>query len=157
MSYPGEDRATYNLRCSARDREWQEGSGFALGIFTADEQRLIGEVSLSSIHRGPFQSGFVGYWIDQLCAGNGYAPEAAAAVFAFAFEQLGLHRVEVAIVPRNRPSRRVAEKLSLRNEGVAAGYLEIDGRWEDHIRYAITVDEWFARRSQYAGEWLGEL
>ncbi len=155
MGYPEEDRATYNLRCDARDREWQTGSGFAMGIFMPDERRLIGEVSLSSIQRGPFQSGFVGYWIDEACAGNGYAPEATAAILAFAFEQIGLHRVEVAIVPRNRPSRRVAEKLGLRNEGVAVSYLEIDGRWEDHVRYAITVEEWLARRGQYVGEWLG--
>ncbi len=55
-----------------------------------------------------------------------------------------MHRIEVAIVPRNRASRRVVEKLELREEGVALRYLEIDGRWEDHVRYAITSEEWVA-------------
>jgi ribosomal-protein-alanine N-acetyltransferase len=153
--YPEENRSTYQTRCEIRDREWQAGSGFAFGIFTLAEQHFVGEASLSSIQRGPFQSGFIGYWIDKLHAGNGYAPEATATLLAFAFEKLALHRVEVAIVPRNRPSRRVAEKLGLRNEGVSVGYLEIDGRWEDHVRYAITVEEWIARRGWYATEWLG--
>ena len=63
-------------------------------------------------------------------------------VLRFAFEELAFHRIEVAIVPRNRASRRVVEKLELREEGVALRYLEIDGRWEDHVRYAVTSEEW---------------
>ena len=81
-------------------------------------------------------------------AGHGLAPEATVVVLRFAFEELALHRIEVAIVPRNRASRRVVEKLELREEGVALRYLEIDGRWEDHVRYAITSEEWADRREE---------
>ena len=59
-----------------------------------------------------------------------------------AFEDLHLHRVQISIIPRNTASRRVVEKLEIRDEGVAQRYLEINGVWEDHIRYAITVEEW---------------
>jgi len=48
----------------------------------------------------------------------------------------------------------VVEKLELRAEGVAQGFLEINGAWEDHIRYAITADEWAARRSELLTTWL---
>jgi len=61
----------------------------------------------------------------------------------------------VAIIPRNRPSRRVAEKLDLREEGVALRYLEINGVWEDHVRYAITAEEWAERRDGYLRDWIG--
>ena len=71
----------------------------------------------------------------------------------FAFEDLDLHRLQVSIIPRNRPSRRVVEKLGLRNEGVAVRYLQIDGRWEDHIRYAITAEEWAERRDGFLADW----
>jgi [ribosomal protein S5]-alanine N-acetyltransferase len=47
----------------------------------------------------------------------------------------------------------VVEKLGLRNEGVAVRYLQIDGRWEDHIRYAITAEEWAERRDGYLADW----
>ena len=57
----------------------------------------------------------------------------------FAFEQLRLHRLEICIVPRNDNSRRVMEKLAIREEGVARRYLEINGTWEDHVRYGITA------------------
>jgi ribosomal-protein-alanine N-acetyltransferase len=128
------------------------GSGYGFGIFAGD--RFVGEITLSSIQRGPFQNAFVGYWVDQAMAGQGLAPEATVAVLRFAFEELGLHRVEVAIVPRNHASRRVVEKLDLREEGVAIRYLEIDGRWEDHVRYAITAEEWAARGEKLTKEWL---
>ncbi len=65
-----------------------------------------------------------------------------------------LHRLQVSIIPRNRPSHRVAEKLGLRNEGTALLYLEINGVWEDHVRYAITAEEWAERREQFLKDWV---
>lgn len=147
-----EDRSSFSARCAARERERQIGSGYGFGIFV--EGRLAGEVTLSSIQRGPFQNAFIGYWVDRALAGNSLAPESVLLLLRFAFEELVLHRVEIAIVPRNRPSRRVVEKLGLREEGVALRYLEIDGRWEDHVRYAITAEEWATRREELSIAWL---
>jgi len=72
----------------------------------------------------------------------------------FAFEQLQLHRVEICIVPRNQRSRRVVEKLAIREEGVAQRYLEINGTWEDHVRYGFTVEEWQERRDELLRTWI---
>jgi ribosomal-protein-alanine N-acetyltransferase len=72
----------------------------------------------------------------------------------FAFELLDLHRLEICIVPRNANSRRVMDKLGLRDEGIAARFLEINGVWEDHVRYGFTVEEWEARRDELADAWL---
>lgn len=147
-----EDAASFATRCTMRDRERQMNTGFGFGIFLQD--RFAGEITLSSIQRGPFQNAFIGYWIDQDLAGKGLVPEAVVLVLQFAFEALGLHRVEVAIVPRNLSSRRVVEKLNLRAEGVAVGFLEINGEWEDHVRYAMTTEEWASRRDELLGAWL---
>src|SRR5205823_9012678 len=81
--------------------------------------RFAGEVSLGSVQRGPFQMGYVGYWIDEALAGRGYIPEGVVLIMQYAFDVLQLHRLEAAIVPRNASSRRVAEKLGLRDEGTA--------------------------------------
>ena len=137
-----------------RERERQLGSGFGFGIFY--DGRFAGEVTLSSIQRGPFQNGAIGYWIDKDVAGLGLIPEAVVVVLQFAFETLRLHRVEVAIIPRNASSRRVAQKLELRDEGTAIGFLEINGEWEDHVRYAMISDEWAARAPALRAEWLGQ-
>lgn len=128
------------------------GSGYGFGLFVAGS--LAGEVNLNSVQRGAFQSSYLGYWIDEAQAGNSYTPEAVLMVLRFAFEQLRLHRVQISIVPRNQPSRRVVEKLGLRSEGVAVRYLEINGTWEDHIRFAITAEEWDERSTDLVEAWL---
>jgi ribosomal-protein-alanine N-acetyltransferase len=81
-------------------------------------------------------------------------PESVAVVTRFAFDDLRLHRLQIAIIPRNRNSRRVMEKLRYREEGVALRYLEINGVWEDHVRYAITAEEWDERRAELTATWL---
>ena len=148
-----ENRDAFAARCSARAREWQLGTGYGFGIFTTGGS-LIGEMNLSSVQRGPFQNAYVGYWIDERHAGQGYTPEAVVVAARYAFEDLGLHRLQIAIIPRNGPSRRVVEKLRLREEGVALRYLEINGVWEDHVRYAITAEEWDARRDELIRAWI---
>ena len=135
-----------------RERDRQLGTAYGFGIFVDGE--FAGEINLSGISRGASQSATLGYWIDQKQAGHGYMPESCVLVLGLAFEELGLHRVQVSIIPRNIKSRRVVEKLGLREEGIAKGYLEIDGVWEDHMCYAITAEEWRQRRARYLTEWI---
>jgi [ribosomal protein S5]-alanine N-acetyltransferase len=168
-----ESAEAFAMRCSARERERQLGTGFGFGIFVdpaADggdraggergrrhrrqHDTFAGEINLSSVQRGPFQSAYVGYWIDEAHAGRGYMPEALVAVARFSFEHVRLHRIQISIIPRNQRSRRVVEKLKVRDEGIAQRYLEINGVWEDHIRYALTAEEWHDRRDELVREWL---
>src|SRR5215212_9162852 len=145
---PVADRDAFRARCGAWERQRQFDSAYGFGTFLLDGT-LLGEVSLGSVLRGPFQSCFIGYWIDERYAGCGYTPDAVAIVLRYGFEELGLHRMEAAIVPRNSKSRRVAAKLGLRDEGTATRFLQIQGAWEDHVRYAITREEWDQRREEF--------
>ena len=149
---PVHDRDAFGARCHARERERSLGTGYAFGLFV--DQRFAGEVNLNNVLRGAMQSATVGYWIDEEQAGHGYVPEGVVVVARYAFEELRLHRLEVCIVPRNRASRRVVEKLDLRDEGTAERLLEIDGTWEDHVRYGFTAEEWSQRREELAAAWL---
>jgi ribosomal-protein-alanine N-acetyltransferase len=148
----GEDRVAYSVRCSARQRERQLGTGYGFGIFVNGE--FAGEINLSAVQRGPFQSAYVGYWIDEKQAGHGYMPESVVVLARFAFEELHLHRIQISIIPRNSASRRVVEKLGIRDEGTAVRYLEINGVWEDHVRYGLTVEEWEARGDDWLRDWV---
>jgi ribosomal-protein-alanine N-acetyltransferase len=147
-----DDQRSFASRCAIRERERQMGTGFGFGIFL--DGRFLGEITLSSIQRGPLQSAFVGYWIDEAVAGQGLMPEAVVTLLQYSFESLRLHRIEVNIIPRNAASRRVVEKLSIRFEGIAERYLEIDGAWEDHARYAITAEEWGDRAPELVANWM---
>lgn len=146
------DREAFASRCSARQREQQLGIGYAFGIFI--DGAFSGEINISSVQRGPFQSAYVGYWIDQARAGNSYMSEAVVVLARHAFENLGLHRLQISIIPRNAASRRVVEKLGLRDEGTALRYLEINGVWEDHIRFAITSEDWAERGEELLAVWV---
>lgn len=146
------DPRAFASRCGARAREQQLGTGYGFGIFV--NGALAGEINLSSIRRGPLQSGDVGYWIDKDQAGKSFMSEAVAGMLRFAFEDLRLHRLEIDIIPRNHRSRRVMEKLAIREEGLALRLVEINGVWEDHVRYAMTAEEWQERRAELVSDWL---
>jgi len=147
-----ESRDAFSVRCSARQRERQLGTGFGFGVFV--DGRFRGEININAVHRGPFQSAYVGYWIDQRVAGQGYTPESLVVILRHAFEDLQLHRLQVSIIPRNQASIRVVEKLDLRLEGLAERYLEINGVWEDHYRYAVTTEEWQQRGPAWVADWI---
>jgi ribosomal-protein-alanine N-acetyltransferase len=146
------DREAFMSRCAARDRDRQMGVAYGFGVFVGSE--LAGEINLNNVARGALQSGTVGYWIDRDKAGQRYTAEGVVVVAKFAFEQLRLHRLEICIVPRNSNSRRVMEVLAIREEGVAQRFLEINGTWEDHVRYAITAEEWIERADELSSAWL---
>ena len=152
---PSTDRSAFASRCLQRDRDRSAGTAYQFGLFVGDQ--VVGEVNLNNVIRGAMQSATVGYWIDQRHAGRGYVAEGVVLLVQYAFEQLGLHRIEICIVPRNDRSRRVMQKLQIREEGLAERYLEINGVWEDHIRYAITVEEWQQRRGELLGQWLDRV
>ena len=149
---PTRDRIAFEARCSARDRERSSDHAYPFGVFV--DHRFAGEINLNNVTRGALQSATIGYWIDQAQAGKSYIAEAVVVLMRFAFEELQLHRLEICIVPRNTNSRRVVEKLRLRNEGIAERYLEINGTWEDHVRYAITTEEWAARSDELTAAWI---
>ena len=149
---PAATREAFVSRCAARDRDAAAGLSFGFGLFVDDT--LCGEVNLNHVLRGALQTGTIGYWIDERSAGRGLVAEGVVVVFEFAFERLWLHRVEINIVPRNANSRRVMEKLGIRTEGVAVRMLEINGVWEDHLRFAITAEEWQDRAHDLRQRWL---
>jgi ribosomal-protein-alanine N-acetyltransferase len=151
---PIRDSQAFRDRCSTLSRQRQLDGTHQFGIFV-DDGVFAGEISLQGIQRGASQHASLGYWVDRRHAGRGYVPEACVLMLRYAFEDLRLHRVEIAIVPRNDRSRRVPEKLGLREEGIAKGFLQINGVWEDHVRYAITIEEWMVRRAELLTSWVG--
>jgi ribosomal-protein-alanine N-acetyltransferase len=113
-----------------------------LFICRRSDQALLGAVNLNEIVRGAFQSAYLGYWIGAAYARQGYMTEALKLAIQFAFDDLGLHRVEANIIPRNTPSMRVVERLGFQREGLSPRYLKIAGVWEDHARWALTIEDW---------------
>jgi ribosomal-protein-alanine N-acetyltransferase len=125
-----------------RDVKGREGgSRYSFGIFLTDSVTLIGIVSLTELLRGPIQSCYIGYYLDQGQNGRGYGTEAVRLAVAYAFGELKLHRVEAGVMPHNLASMRVLEKCGFRKEGIARKSVEIDGVWQDHQILAIIAED----------------
>jgi ribosomal-protein-alanine N-acetyltransferase len=123
-------------------REWKNGTAFVFLVSLREHPgRMIGKIALNGVLRGAMHGAYLGYWIDAEHQGKGFTVEALRSVLHFAFDVARLHRIQAAIMPNNERSLRVIEKLKFRREGYAERYLQIAGRWEDHILFARTREE----------------
>jgi ribosomal-protein-alanine N-acetyltransferase len=112
---------------------------------------IVGYFALSQIFRGAFHNAYLGYDGSAPYAGNGYMREGLALMLRHAFRVQRLHRVEANIQPGNQASRALVEGAGFRLEGFSPRYLKIGGRWRDHERWALTVEDWQGRpRSRFA-------
>ncbi|AHN23339.1 GNAT family N-acetyltransferase [Lysinibacillus sphaericus] len=109
---------------------------FTFGIYEQGTNNLIGHIALYAIKRLPYSSAFVGYAMDEIYIGKGIVTEAVELVVQFAFEQIGLHRVEAYVSTENNASIRVLEKSGFQREGLLRKLLYINGQWVDHYMYA---------------------
>ena len=145
---PGEDAASLTVLSKSvllERRGWRQDHRYVFLVTTREKGApIIGRAALSQVSRGPMQAAYLGYWMDHERQGQGLMTEAVRAVLDFAFAPTGarLHRVQINVIPRNVASHRVVEKVFARKEGLALRYLEIAGTWEDHVVYAVTVEEW---------------
>jgi len=116
-------------------------------IHRTSDDEIVGYVGLGQIFRGPFWSCYIGYWIGDPYVGRGYATAGVRACLQTAFAPeseggLGLHRVEAGIIPTNHASIALVRRVGMRKEGYSPRYLEVNGEWRDHERWAITVEDW---------------
>ncbi len=129
-------RRAFTNRVYWAGRSISADSAVPLFLFQRSDQRLLGAITLDNIRRGPAQAGTLGYWIGEPFARQGYMREAIIAITHYGFETLDLSRVEAACLPENTASRGVLEKSGFKYEGVAQSYLQINGRWRNHVLYA---------------------
>jgi RimJ/RimL family protein N-acetyltransferase len=105
---------------------------FPYAVERTADRRVIGsvELSMTSLDHRRAEMGYVlasGAW------GQGYATEAAAALVAYGFGPLDLHRIAATCDPDNIGSARVLEKLGMTYEGRLRAYFQIRGEWRDRL------------------------
>ena len=141
-------RRVFSMRVRRAREEAEQGTDYTFFIFLGEgrDERLVGGITLSKIRRRAAQFVSLGYWMGQSHAGKGIMTEAVGVVLPFIFETLDLHRVHAAFLPSNIASRRVLEKNGFVEEGYAERYLQINGRWEDHVLMGLTEERWAINR-----------
>jgi [ribosomal protein S5]-alanine N-acetyltransferase len=124
-------------RIKILQKEWQADETYTFGIFTKENDQLVGTINLFQVLRGSLQNAFIGYFLDQQHNGRGLTTEAAKLLVDYAFNELNLHRIEAGVMPHNIGSIRVLEKAGFHKEGIAIKNVKINGKWEDHQVLAI--------------------
>ena len=118
------------------NRSIAQGTALPLFLERRSDRQLLGAITLDNIRRGPAQAGTIGYWIGEAYSRQGFMREALTALVHHSFQVLDLSRLESACLPENSASRGLLEKCGYKYEGVAQSYLQINGRWRNHVLYA---------------------
>ncbi len=122
-------------RSTAKENEF-------LLICRNEDEKIAGSINLSQIFRLGFQNCYLGYYLFEDFAGKGLMTEAVRLILRHAFKNLKLHRVEANVQPENKTSIAVLQKNGFTKEGFSRKYLKVGGRWRDHERWAIIVEDW---------------
>ncbi len=138
-------RGAFRRRLSIYARDRDLGLGYAYLVFEKAGGALVGGVNLRGVTRGVAQSAAIGYWAGQAYARRGHTLAGVCAVTRFALRTLGLHRVEAACCTDNIASSALLRKVGFTEEGMARGYLKINGIWRDHLLFGMVGDETAAR------------
>jgi ribosomal-protein-alanine N-acetyltransferase len=142
-TWPADDltRTAYRRRVRRYHSEIREDHAYPFFIFAQADYTLLGGITLSNVTRGMTQTATIGYWMGARHAHRGHMTKAVRALVPFAFGSLHLHRLEAACLPHNEPSMRLLETVGFKREGLARGLVCINGRWQDHIVFALLSDD----------------
>lgn len=138
---PDRDDSFYTLPVQRRNliegyKQFLNGDSVNFGIYRKD--KLIGKIQVSNIIIGVFKSAFVGYSIDEEEQNKGYMKEALNLVSDYAFEEMGLHRLEASTLTNNIKSQKVLKACEFKELGISEKYLFINGKWRDHMIFYKT-------------------
>jgi len=111
-------------------------------VLRNSDDALCGVFNFSEIVRNAFNSAYLGYYAFAPHAGDGLMTEGFALALDIAFRRLALHRIEVNVQPTNRRSLALVARLHFFCEGYSRRYVKIAGRWRDHVRFAMLVEDW---------------
>lgn len=142
-NWPGDDlsRSAFKRRIRRYQRDMRDDRAYPFFIFRSADTQIVGGVTIANVRRAVAQTCSMGYWIGEPFARQGHMFSAVRTLVPFAFEHLGLHRIEAACLPHNQPSIGLLGKLGFEREGYARRYLKINGKWRDHILFARLSDD----------------
>jgi len=119
---------------------WADHSHYPFAILAVSGADFLGGIALNHIAK-PNRLANVGYWVRTSRTRQGIASAAARLVSQYAFGTLGLTRLEIACIPTNTSSRRVAEKVGAKFEAVARNRLVMHGVACDAALYSLLPED----------------
>lgn len=130
-------RDFYERRLTRLARDWRDDKCYSFLMLETAGQRLIGGININHVCRGAARFASLGYWIDRGFEGRGYMSEGLQLIADFAFHTLDLHRLNAACLPHNTRSQALLRRNGFMEEGFARNYIQINGKWEDHVLFGL--------------------
>ena len=115
--------------------------GTMLPLVIEVDGAYVGQLTVGNIQRGAVRSAWIGYWVDNAHTGRGVASAAVALGVDHCFGPVGLHRLDATVQPENEASQSVLRRVGFREEGLLRRYMDVNGRWRDHLLFGLTVEE----------------
>ena len=137
-------RNAFNNRVKWAKKSANSEQAYQFFIFDK-HQTLLGSITIENIRKGPSNAATLGYWLGKQHTGKGFMRESVLNIVDFSFTKLTISRLEAATLPENKSSRRLLEKVGFKYEGVGQSYLQINGRWRNHVLYGMLRND---RRGQ---------
>ncbi len=119
---------------------------FQWGIADRETDAVVGTCTLAALST-EHRRAEVGFALARDAWGRGYIAEALAALLGFAFESLGLHRMEADVDPRNARSIRALERVGFEREGYLRERYHLNGELQDAVLYGLLRRDWAARQA----------
>jgi ribosomal-protein-alanine N-acetyltransferase len=134
------------LRLETQAAAFEAKLAVHFALLDQNDGQMIGACNFSGIIRGAFQACYLGYHLDESRQGQGLMQEALEMGIRYLFDTMNLHRIMANYIPGNERSARLLERLGFEREGYAKAYLNIAGRWQDHVLTALVNP---AQNAQY--------
>ncbi|MFT4925023.1 MAG: ribosomal-protein-alanine N-acetyltransferase [Phenylobacterium sp.] len=115
------------------NRNFDQGTAINFAALNLANDEVIGVVNFSNIVHGPFQACHLGYSLAEKYQGQGLMFEILDKLISYVFNQYHLHRIMANHLPDNIRSEKLLKRLGFEKEGYAKSYLQIDGKWQDHV------------------------
>ena len=134
-------RGAFRRRIKRYQKETRLDSAYVFFVLRESDDALLGGCTLSNVRRGVTQCCTLGYWVGAKFARQGYMTKAVKVLVPFIFRTLGLHRIEAACLTDNDASKSLLARTGFQQEGLARRYLLINGKWADHLLFALLKED----------------
>jgi [ribosomal protein S5]-alanine N-acetyltransferase len=141
------DRQWFADLCQRHQREALTDQFFVFGIFSRPTGQHLGNIDISTLRRGEYQWGILGYEIHNQYWHQGFGKEAVRAALIAGFEILGYHRIEAIINLDNQVSIALAQSVGMQKECIRRRFLYENEQWVDQLIYvALPADFGFEEK-----------
>jgi RimJ/RimL family protein N-acetyltransferase len=122
-------------------RAWQDGTGAEFAcVEPGDHAAVIGGASIYDIEASQRRA-CVGYWVAARARRRGIATHAVLLLARWAFDDLGIVRLQLTCGPDNVASQRVAECCGFTREALLRSHLPFKGGRRDTVVFSLLALE----------------